>query len=74
VEQRERYFLVRAPHFEVDSAHFTPLEHTFLAEHRWWQLPEIARSEDGFAPGELARLMRDLLEGRLPGEPLTVGE
>lgn len=74
VEQHEQFFVVRARHFEVDKTNFTALERTFLAEDRWWEIPAIARSTDGFAPGAMARLLRDLVEGRFPGEPLSVGE
>lgn len=74
VEQQEQFFVVRAPHFEVDKSNFTALEHTFLAENRWWQIAEIANSPDGFAPGEMARLLRNLVAGHWPEAPLTVGE
>lgn len=73
IDQRERYFLVRTGAVEVSTAGFTAVERSELAEHRWWTAEEIEGSREGFAPRRLGVLLRDLLEGRIPRDPLDVG-
>jgi len=72
-EARQRYFLVRCDPFEPDFSRWTELERTEILEHRWWSLPEIAASDELFAPHRLAVLLAPLLRGDLPARPIDCG-
>jgi 8-oxo-dGTP pyrophosphatase MutT (NUDIX family) len=72
-DQRERYYLARTASTAVSEEGWTDVEREELKEHRWWAAAEIAASSDVFAPRRLAELLRPLLEGVLPAEPLDVG-
>ncbi|HET7855855.1 MAG TPA: NUDIX domain-containing protein [Gaiellaceae bacterium] len=74
VEQRERYYLVRVPAFEIrPSFDETQLAAEGVYELRWWALEEIDRSREVFAPRRLGRYLRDLVEQGVPAEPIDVG-
>ena len=69
----ERYYLVRSQSEEVGVSTWTDYAAPGpRPETRWWSLPEIQASDHTFVPRELARLLPDVLAGRLPAEPLTV--
>ncbi|MGE5595124.1 MAG: NUDIX hydrolase [Hyphomicrobiales bacterium] len=72
LNQRERYFFARTEAFAVDRANWQPEELTFLVEHRWWRIPEIAGCPDVFVPATMAAGLAELLV-RLPDEPIVVG-
>ncbi len=38
-----------------------------------WRIDDIATADDRFVPREIARHLRDILEGHLPIEPIDVG-
>ena len=74
IEQREEYFLVRVPAFEIRPAFdLTQLAAEGVYELRWWTLEEIDRSTETFAPRRLARFLRELIELGSPAEPIDVG-
>ena len=74
VESRERYFLGRAPAFEVHPMALEPIEIETMGEHRWWSLNEIVAEPDlVFVPRRLGALLAPLLAGKVPMEPLAVG-
>jgi ADP-ribose pyrophosphatase YjhB (NUDIX family) len=74
--QRERIYLVRTPAFEPTPA-LTPaeLQRELVTAVRWWSQEELAQAEaeTAFAPRDLARLLRALLEEGAPEEPIVVG-
>ena len=70
---RESFFLARVPAFEADISGHTELEQNEIKEHRWWTMDEIEASPDRFAPRDLALLLRPLIQGELPAQPITVG-
>ncbi len=73
--QRERYFLVRSPHFEASpQLSWEELNAEYVTAIRWWALGELeAAEEEQFAPRSLPALVRSLLEEGAPSEPLDVG-
>jgi 8-oxo-dGTP pyrophosphatase MutT (NUDIX family) len=75
LELQERYFLVRTAACAVDRTNWTPEEHLGMLEDRWWEVDAIARNEarEYFAPRRLAELLRPLLLGKLPAEPIDTG-
>lgn len=72
--QRERFYLVRVPEFELTPA-FTSeqLEAEGIAGRRWWTLAELDVTTHRLAPARLASLLRDLLERGPPGHPIDAG-
>jgi 8-oxo-dGTP pyrophosphatase MutT (NUDIX family) len=69
----DTYYFQRAPDgFAVDISGFQPLEASMLSDHRWWTVDEVEASHMKVFPSGLAPLLRDLLAGRMPGEPVRL--
>jgi 8-oxo-dGTP pyrophosphatase MutT (NUDIX family) len=68
----QRYFLVRAPVFEIDTAGFEEVESSSITGHRWWSLAELTATRDLLRPAGLAELVRKLLTEGPPPEPILV--
>lgn len=71
IDQRERYFAVRAPTDRVDPANRQDTERSQIHEHKWWTLSEIRQSASSFRPRDLPTLLRPVLAGVYPDRPLT---
>jgi 8-oxo-dGTP pyrophosphatase MutT (NUDIX family) len=76
--QRQEFFLVRVPSWEVDTRGFDDLERESIDDHRWWEVAELEATEERFYPKELASLLRRLLfdgsaGGRGPGSAGSLG-
>ncbi len=72
--QDEDYVLVRVTPFEprmIDNP--SPVEAEAFRGFRWWTAPEIAASDDVFAPGLLARHLEELIRNGPPESPVDVG-
>jgi G:T/U-mismatch repair DNA glycosylase/8-oxo-dGTP pyrophosphatase MutT (NUDIX family) len=69
--QAERIYLVRTDAFE--PAPRLDLAEENVLEVRWWTLEELLASDAEFAPRRLPELLRELLAGGPPPEPLDVG-
>ncbi|MEO5866370.1 MAG: NUDIX domain-containing protein [Sphingomonas sp.] len=59
----ERYFLVRAPSCDVDSAGHTALERRVMRHWRWFDREEIANHHEVIYPEDLTRLLFDVTGG-----------
>jgi ADP-ribose pyrophosphatase YjhB (NUDIX family) len=73
-KQSERFFVARVAPFHADTSRMDELELEIVRGHRWWSVDEI----DGaittlFAPRSLGRLLRPLVAGIIPSEPINVG-
>jgi 8-oxo-dGTP pyrophosphatase MutT (NUDIX family) len=73
MRQRERFYLVRVEQLEVDVSGWDDFERTFMGEHRWWMVDEVRASNDEFAPHRLGDFLVDLVNGRIPSEPIDTG-
>lgn len=70
-EQRETFYVARVDSHEVKP---TELLDPFVLSHRWWTLKQIeAVDEITFAPRQLARHLRDLLNSGPTSTPVDVG-
>jgi ADP-ribose pyrophosphatase YjhB (NUDIX family) len=69
--QRERYYLVRVEPFDPVPRLDLALEG--VSDVRWWNVAEVAVSDDVFAPRRLAALVTDILAHGPPPEPIDVG-
>ena len=58
VEAREKFFLIRVPAGEVDTGRRTAHEVDVLDRHKWWSLPDLARTGDIVHPGNLPDILR----------------
>ncbi len=72
IRQRESYYLVRCPAFEVDTSRHLEEERTFLQRHRWFTLDELAAWPERLVPAGFADLLAPLLRGDLPRQPLLL--
>lgn len=72
LEQRERWFLARAPEdAEVTDA---PLDDIGALAARWWSLREIAQAPEPVAPPTLGELTARFLQQGPPAEPIEIGD
>jgi 8-oxo-dGTP pyrophosphatase MutT (NUDIX family) len=70
----ERFFLIRIGEHDVNLTGLDPDEAAIATECRWWSHADIASSSARFSPRRLAELLAPLLEGRLPREPVEIGD
>jgi 8-oxo-dGTP pyrophosphatase MutT (NUDIX family) len=57
VDQTEVFFVVRVPAFEVDTASHTEEERLTVADIRWWDVDDLAGTDDDVWPRDLAALL-----------------
>ncbi len=70
----ERFFLVRIDEHVVDTSGLDAEEAGVVREYRWWTPDELQATSERFSPVHLPQLLMPLLEGRLPAEPLAIGD
>ncbi|MET8277581.1 NUDIX domain-containing protein [Micromonospora sp. NPDC005174] len=59
--QKQDFFLLRVPGWQVDTIGFTDIEQRSIAGHRWWAPAELAASGERYYPPELPDLLARLL-------------
>jgi 8-oxo-dGTP pyrophosphatase MutT (NUDIX family) len=59
--QRQAYFVLRVPAWEVPVDQLAPEEEHYIHEHRWWSADEIATTTERVYPLDLADLLRRIL-------------
>ena len=69
---RERYVVAHAPHEDVSTAGFTEIEREVIRDLRWWSIEDIAATRETIFPNALARLLPDIIAGRLPPQPIDL--
>lgn len=69
---RDDYFFHRVTAHEVDFRGLERHERKMIHEHRWWPVAGLPGIPDPVYPFGLAPLLRDLLEGRVPGQPVPL--
>ena len=57
---------------EVRPAALELLEAAAFGGHRWWTLDDLLDSDEPVLPHRLREFLPDLVEGRLPSEPLDI--
>ena len=67
-----RYFVVDAPSTSVDISHLLAEERAIFRGHRWWTIDQIAPSGDVFLPPGLCDLLRPIIAGKLPSQPIVL--
>jgi ADP-ribose pyrophosphatase YjhB (NUDIX family) len=73
IRQREGFYLVRVEQHDVDVSGWDDFERNFMGEHRWWTIGEVQTSDDEFAPHRLGHFLADVVNGRIPTEPVDTG-
>jgi len=73
IRQQERFYVARVGRFEPRPATLQADELATLIEQRWWTVAEIEASRQRFGPRRLGALLRELLRGGWPAEPVDVG-
>jgi 8-oxo-dGTP pyrophosphatase MutT (NUDIX family) len=66
------YFFVRAATTRIDLSGQEDTERRDLLGHRWWTLADLLATRDLVFPAGLAGLLRQLLAGDLPHEPVRL--
>jgi tRNA threonylcarbamoyl adenosine modification protein YjeE len=57
VDQRDTFYVVRVPAFEVSVLGHTEDEQRTILGHRWWTRAELAGTDETVYPGDLAALL-----------------
>lgn len=69
----EHYFFARVDNFEPQAQQLEDYEEELFIGHRWWTVDELRHCDDLIVPRDLAELLRPLLRGEIPDEPVWVG-
>ena len=59
--QRQAYFVLHVPAWEVPVEALSPDEEHYIHEHRWWSAEEIATTDEQVYPLDLADMLRRIL-------------
>jgi 8-oxo-dGTP pyrophosphatase MutT (NUDIX family) len=69
---RDDFFFHRAGAFRVDTRGLQRHERSWMLGHRWWTVPELAATTEAVYPSGLAALLEELIDGRIPPEPVRL--
>ena len=61
--QRQLFFLLRVPAYEVPTDHRDPTGDEYILEHRWWAVADLDSAPDPVYPPDLAQTLRRLAAG-----------
>jgi 8-oxo-dGTP pyrophosphatase MutT (NUDIX family) len=68
----DSFFFLRVDSAVIDTSGQEEFERAMLVSHRWWTVPELRTTSERVTPSNLADLMRRLLSGDIPEEPITL--
>jgi 8-oxo-dGTP pyrophosphatase MutT (NUDIX family) len=69
---QEQFFLVAVPTAVVSLANLLPYEQDLHQAYHWWTLQELVESSEQFMPPNIAHLIKPLLSGDIPAEPINL--
>jgi 8-oxo-dGTP pyrophosphatase MutT (NUDIX family) len=73
-DSEERFYLVRLPSAEISMGGMSAEEQDVIKAYRWWSVDELAHSTDQlFVPRRIPDLLRPLVAGHIPTEPVDTG-
>lgn len=67
---RDSFFFLRTGRLEVDTSGMEDLEQSMFDRFAWWSLPELESTQEGVLPLGLTGLLKRLLIGDVPSEPV----
>ena len=67
--QFEAFFIAKAISTDINPTD----EDDYIFGHRWWSLDELRKSNEQFAPTNIASLLAPILSGEIPKEPFDCG-
>jgi 8-oxo-dGTP pyrophosphatase MutT (NUDIX family) len=59
--QRQAFYVLRVPAWEVPVDQISPEEEHYIHEHRWWSVAEIMAADERVYPLDLAARLRRIL-------------
>jgi 8-oxo-dGTP pyrophosphatase MutT (NUDIX family) len=68
----DAFFHYRVNTHRVDTTGQQPFERSQFLDHRWWTVEELSVTTETVYPSGLARLLADLIAGRVPPEPIRL--
>ncbi|MGH0435010.1 NUDIX hydrolase [Bacillus basilensis] len=68
----ERFFVVRINNTEVLLDNLTENEQEVYRSHKWWSIQELENSNDKIIPEKLGSLLKPIVEGILPENPIMI--
>ena len=70
---REHYIVARSQGGVLSRDGWDAMERALIDDLRWWSLDELRACQDVVHPIGLADLLPDIIAGRYPQSPLTIG-
>ncbi len=58
--QEQDFYLVRVPHWEVDTSGFDEVELASVESYRWWSMSELAVAQEAYYPEDLLDVLKRL--------------
>ena len=69
----EYFYVSRVTTYEMgEHLNVDEVERAGILGNRWWSLPEIKSSNEPFVPTRLGELLKPILDGELPIEPIEL--
>ena len=69
LNQFEVFYLARSVTTELRA----PNPDSYIFDHRWWTISDLALSEEQFAPRKIGQLIGPVVAGNIPSEPFECG-
>jgi len=69
---KQRYFFVRAEHFEPSPSDLSEQEMEWVREYRWWSVRDLQVEEPNVEPERIAVGIQELINHGLPAIPLEI--
>jgi 8-oxo-dGTP pyrophosphatase MutT (NUDIX family) len=69
---QERFFVVFVPSSVISVANLLPYEQVAHKAYYWWTHQELIQSSEKFMPVSLAHLIKPILDGNIPSEPIKL--
>jgi 8-oxo-dGTP diphosphatase len=70
---QQTYVLAHTASGVVSQTGWQPFERKLADALRWWTLTELEETDETVYPQNLAQLLKDVLAGRIPAEPIDLG-
>lgn len=71
-QSNEQYFHAPTDDFEPTLDNMLDYELEWAPRFRWWHIDELRTTTEKFSPGPLPGLVIDLMEGRVPDQPIQI--
>ena len=72
VHLKQRFFLVRAKHFDAEPTDLSEPEMNWVREYRWWTVNSLMTADIALEPEHIVDGIQNLISHGLPAEPIDI--